>query len=138
MRATSPHISPSLVPSRDIIGFCSPSLAPYTSVIRATCCVFSFIRCVRVGSKDSSQPFHVCPPVRITATISGHIFSTLAILASVANGKTLHGGLMYVLRTKRECGLSEVHVETEETVEHRGSRLMDCQRRVWTFKIHRL
>lgn len=45
---------------------------------------------------------------------------------------------MYVLRTKRECGLSEEHAQIEETFGHRGSRLMDCQRQVSTFKKYRL
>jgi hypothetical protein len=31
---------------------------------------------------------------------------------------------MYVLRTKRDCGLSEVHAENEETDERQGSRLI--------------
>ena len=55
------------------IQFCSPSLAPYTSVIRASCCVCSFIRCFRVGAKDG------CPPVRIRATFCGHIFEILYV-----------------------------------------------------------
>ena len=90
---------------------------------------FPFIRCVCVGSKDISQPLHVCPPVSIKATLTGHIFENLHL------GFLVHLRFWPVSQTVRHFAWRpDVGVENRERVRSVWSTRRDW-RNSWTSRI---
>jgi hypothetical protein len=155
MRATCPHIPSFLVSSWDIVRFCSCSSAPYTSVFRATCCVIflywvlsrRFERQLSASSCLSARTYQSDSHRTHFLNFTLGIFTTLAILAIVANGKTrcmeawctsmcwepseIAVCLKYTLRPKKQLSIED-RVWWIVNDEYRRLRNIDCRsRRVW-------